>query len=235
MKFKTEDVKVEFVDLNEGYNGVYDEDDEEDEMVFRLNVYLKNDDNRFLNEVSFSTRTVLPVESNAQVLEESLKYIGTYLDKLVKEGKDIKPAVEDLSYFGQSYASELLWRKVDLNKYSSRTRRDDIYIRAKDPVGLIKNHIYQVIRVSQVGFHKHKENTEVKEFEVSLNDESALTGLIAIRGYVDYSLKDFHDTDKYIVAIALQLDSIVNEHFSIISNDFTKLKSYLLNKYNIKY
>jgi len=94
-----EKVKVELVDLGEGYHGDFNPDDPEDEPLFRFDIYCFDDDTNgweLVSDGSYCTTT--PVSTPADLKKKIIEYIMDKVEGPLNKGKSIKGICQWLSH-----------------------------------------------------------------------------------------------------------------------------------------
>lgn len=94
---KTKDVKVEWVDLGEGYSGYYDPNDPEDDALLRFDVSVWRD-GEWQDPGDASYCTLIPVDTPEDILMNGLRMIMQEVEEPLRNGYSIKKICEQLSW-----------------------------------------------------------------------------------------------------------------------------------------
>lgn len=106
------DVKVEFCNLNEGYEGEYNHDDPEDVNLLRFDISKRMDGEQDWSEIPDSSYcTQIPAHSSFDTLEKALDMIMDEIFYAVVEGNSIKKACERMSWISPDMVKEGVWTK----------------------------------------------------------------------------------------------------------------------------
>ena len=102
IRAENDKIRVELVNIGEGYNGNYNPKDPEDEELIRFDVYYKKPDEKDWMEVDDASYcTYLPVNSDEDVLEKAVTAIfNRYNDEAdhILSGGSVKKMGEELSW-----------------------------------------------------------------------------------------------------------------------------------------
>ena len=93
MELVRNDLKVQWVNLNEGYKGDFDPTDPEDTNLLRFDVH-RFDDGNWVAVDDASYCTLMPAKTPEPILQKGLEII---MDRIAAN-PSIKKACEDLSY-----------------------------------------------------------------------------------------------------------------------------------------
>jgi hypothetical protein len=101
-------VKVEWVELGEGWSGYYDEDDPEDEELLRFDVSWLNDDSEWIDpgDVSYCTR--FPASATKEQKAKGLRMLmNAFYDELMSNnGYGGKKIGEAMSWIGLDWLQD---------------------------------------------------------------------------------------------------------------------------------
>lgn len=99
-------LRIEMVNIGEGYNGDYNPNDPEDCELLRVDVYYKKDDEgSWLNETAYSYCTCFPVDEAAEKKQKALNYLFDQYNSFIAAhpGESLKSLSERMSYLAPSW------------------------------------------------------------------------------------------------------------------------------------
>ena len=113
MQLIKEDVKVEWVQLGEGFSGDYNPEDPEDQELLRFDVSLWDEDCRAWREVpDASYCTLFPADATDEEKVKGLNYIMSTIFDAVQDGYTPKRACEHLSYINPDWLFSAYERRL---------------------------------------------------------------------------------------------------------------------------
>ena len=102
MELIRKNIKVEWVDLSEGYFGDWDPDDPEDQSLLRFDIS-RLENNEWTEIFDASYCTLFPADSSNQLKSKALKHIMNYIYSNASDGQSIKRDCEKLSWIEPSW------------------------------------------------------------------------------------------------------------------------------------
>lgn len=105
MQLIKDNLKVEWVDIGEGWDGYYNPDDPSDEPLLRFDCYeLVNGEWQDIEDSSYCTR--MPVGTDEMTLQAGLAHIMNELVATVSAGYSAKKLCEGLSWISPDWFKE---------------------------------------------------------------------------------------------------------------------------------
>jgi len=103
-------LKIQLVDLNEGYNGDYDPDDPLDVKLWRVDFSSRiGKTNRWLSFEDGSYCTQLPVGTDPKVVRSILIHMHCEILRRYQEGEHMKRVFEKMSWVDPTWAKDDAW------------------------------------------------------------------------------------------------------------------------------
>jgi hypothetical protein len=114
LKLIKENVKIEWVDLGEGWDGDWDPDNPDDEPLLRFDVYrLDEKINDWVEIPDASYCTMFPANSPRRVRKKGLKFLMDEIFEPCSVGHSVKKLCERLSWIEPSWLPD---EKAIINK-----------------------------------------------------------------------------------------------------------------------
>lgn len=102
MELIKKNIKVEWVDLGEGFSGDWDPDDPEDQALLRFDIS-RFENKEWVEIPDASYCTLFPSDSSDELKIKSLKHIMNYIYSNAASGRSIKKDCEQLSWIEPSW------------------------------------------------------------------------------------------------------------------------------------
>lgn len=101
MSLRSNTLRIDWYDADEGLNGDYDPDNPDDIHLLRFDVYAKKPNSRIWTAVEDASYcTNMPIDTDPAILERALRYLFKEYEDAMKSGGSVKKLGEGLSWIG---------------------------------------------------------------------------------------------------------------------------------------